>query len=119
MLSSLRIGKFKRIRELIFQWHRYLGLVLGILIAIASLTASMTIVLADTWEIRTLGKIEPIVPQTEQLSLGALASLAEFAYGNQGEFQPLGLALTILFITGCYRRRHTTKTQTTRKLIER
>ncbi|MBE9170718.1 hypothetical protein IQ238_25460 [Pleurocapsales cyanobacterium LEGE 06147] len=39
--------------------------------AIAGLTASMTIVLADTWEIRTLGKIDPIVPQTEQLSLGA------------------------------------------------
>jgi uncharacterized iron-regulated membrane protein len=79
--------KLKQIRELIFQWHRYLGLFLGILIAIAGLTASVMIVLADTWEIRTIGTIEPIVPQAEQLSLSAIASLAEAAYGNQGEFQ--------------------------------
>jgi uncharacterized iron-regulated membrane protein len=44
------MAKSKRIRNFLFQGHRYLGLVLGILIAIAHLTASMMMMMLDTEE---------------------------------------------------------------------
>jgi uncharacterized iron-regulated membrane protein len=69
--------KSKRTRELIFQGHRYLGLVLGVLIAIASLTASMMIVMLDTEEFFIQQSVEQVIPQGERLSFEVLVDKAK------------------------------------------
>ncbi|PSB08480.1 hypothetical protein C7B62_16695 [Pleurocapsa sp. CCALA 161] len=69
--------KSKKTRELIFQGHRYLGLFLGILIAITGLTASMMIVMLDTEEFFIQQGIEQVTPQGERLSLEVLSDRAK------------------------------------------
>ncbi len=78
------MAKSKRIRNFLFQGHRYLGLVLGIIIAIAGLTASMMIVMLDTEEFFILQGIEEVVPQGERLSLEVLSDRAKDAPIAQG-----------------------------------
>ncbi len=76
--------KVSNIRKLIFKWHRLLGLVLGILIAIAGLTGSTLIVLMDTNEYFTEQGIESIDPQGERLSLAVLINNAKTAPISRG-----------------------------------
>jgi hypothetical protein len=76
--------KPKRIRDLIFRWHRLLGLMLGILIAIAGLTGSAMIVLLDTQEYFTKQEIESIIPQGDRLSLETLIDNAKASEISRG-----------------------------------
>jgi uncharacterized iron-regulated membrane protein len=76
--------KSKEVRNFLFQGHRYLGLVLGILIAIAGLTASMMIVMSDTEEFLIRQGIEAVVPQGERLSLEVLSDRAKDSPIAQG-----------------------------------
>lgn len=76
--------KAKKNRALIFVVHRYLGLVLGVLIAIAGLTGSMMVVLNDTQEFFITQSIESITPQGERQTLDALIAKAKAAYARQG-----------------------------------
>jgi uncharacterized iron-regulated membrane protein len=76
--------KYKKARDTIFTIHRYLGLVLGILIAIAGLTGSVMIVLSDTENFFIAQRIETIVPQGDRLSLEVLVEKAKAAYSTQG-----------------------------------
>jgi uncharacterized iron-regulated membrane protein len=78
------MAKSKKTRNFLFQGHRYLGLVLGILIAIASLTASMMIVMLDTEEFFIGQGIEAVIPQGERLSLEVLSDRAKDAPIAQG-----------------------------------
>jgi uncharacterized iron-regulated membrane protein len=74
----------KKRRDLIFFTHRYLGLVLGILIAIAGLTGSTMIILNDTQEFFITQGIEAIIPQDQRLPLEVLVEKAKAARANQG-----------------------------------
>jgi uncharacterized iron-regulated membrane protein len=67
----------KQIRDLLFQWHRYLGLLLGILIAIAGLTGSVLIIMLDTEEFFITQGIEKVIPQGERLFLDVLIDNAK------------------------------------------
>jgi uncharacterized iron-regulated membrane protein len=77
------MAKSKRIRNFLFQGHRYLGLVLGIIIAIAGLTGSAMIVLSDTKEFFAIRQMEVITPEAERLSLSAIVDRAKIAYQEQ------------------------------------
>lgn len=71
------MSKSKKTRDLLFQLHRYLGLFVGILIAIASLTASMMIVMLDTEDFLITQDIDRVIPQGERLSLEVLVDKAK------------------------------------------
>jgi uncharacterized iron-regulated membrane protein len=83
-MGNASMRKSKQFRDALFKWHRYLGLVLGILIAIAGLTASMMIVMLDTEEFLIRQGIEEVVPQGERLSLEVLSDRAKDAPIAQG-----------------------------------
>jgi uncharacterized iron-regulated membrane protein len=76
--------KNKTTRESIFIIHRYLGLILGILIAIAGLTGSIMIALLDTQEFFITQSIESIIPQDQRLPLEVLIDKAKVARADQG-----------------------------------
>ncbi len=77
----------QQMRNLLFKCHRYLGLILGVFVAIAGLTGSIAIVLADTWEARTLGQIELVVPQPQKLSFQAIVDRTQAAYPDRKQLQ--------------------------------
>jgi uncharacterized iron-regulated membrane protein len=77
----------QQMRNLLFKCHRYLGLILGIFVAIAGLTGSVAIVLTDTWEVRTLGQIEPVAPQPQRLSFQAIVDRTQAAYPDRKQLQ--------------------------------
>jgi uncharacterized iron-regulated membrane protein len=85
----------KQIRDLLFQYHRYLGLFLGILIAIAGLTGSAMIILSDTREFFTIRQIEVITPEAARLSLDALVDRAKVAYQGDSQIERIKISPTM------------------------
>jgi uncharacterized iron-regulated membrane protein len=85
----------RQIRHLVFQWHRYLGLVLGILIAIAGLTGSAMIVLSDTREFFNLRQIKAITPEAARLSLDEIVDRALPVYQEDSPIEGIKISPTM------------------------
>jgi uncharacterized iron-regulated membrane protein len=89
------MAKSKRIRNFLFQGHRYLGLFLGILIAIAGLTGSAMIVLSDTKEFFAIRQIEVITPEAARLSLDAIVDRAKASYQQDSPIERIKISPTM------------------------
>jgi uncharacterized iron-regulated membrane protein len=93
----------KKLRDLAFSMHRYIGLIVGLLFVIVGLTGSVLAFQHEIDHFLTQQQFGLITPQSEPLSIDALLETVKTAYANQPELKlsyirsPLDSASPYLF----------------------
>lgn len=77
----------RKTRNLAFSLHRYIGLVVGIILVIVGLTGSLLVFQKEIDAALVKRGFERVIPQEQTLSLDAVASNINQAYANQPDYQ--------------------------------
>ncbi|MEH2080507.1 MAG: PepSY-associated TM helix domain-containing protein [Nostoc sp.] len=81
------MSKSKKFRNLIFNLHRYLGLVLGLIAIIAGLTGSLLVFMHEIDNFAFAHKYGAVIPQENRLPLSVLVDRVKAAHSNDPDFQ--------------------------------
>jgi uncharacterized iron-regulated membrane protein len=77
----------KKIRNLAFSLHRYIGLAVGIILVIIGLTGSLLVFQKELDSILVKQKFEQVIPQSPTVSLDVVANSVTQAYTNQSDWK--------------------------------
>jgi uncharacterized iron-regulated membrane protein len=77
----------KKIRNLAFSLHRYIGLAVGIILVIVGLTGSLLVFQKELDSILVKQKFEQVIPQSQTVSLDVVANSVTQAYTNQPDWK--------------------------------
>lgn len=77
----------KKIRNLAFSFHRYIGLTVGLILVIVGLTGSLLVFQREINAILVKQQFERVVPQEQTLSLDAIATLVSNTYANKSDYK--------------------------------
>ncbi len=84
---------YKKLRDLIFPLHRYIGLVVGLIVIVIGLTGSL-LVFYDEMDHFLIGfQTGRIVPQENQVSIESVLDTVRAAYANRPELKLNGIDL--------------------------
>lgn len=75
--------KTKTFRNLAFILHRYIGLAVGLLLALIGLTGSLLVFEPEISEFLTTRQFGQVIPQEQQLSSEKILDIAKAAYPMQ------------------------------------
>jgi uncharacterized iron-regulated membrane protein len=77
----------KKIRNLAFSLHRYIGLAVGLILVIVGLTGSLLVFQKELDSILVKQKFEQVIPQSQTVSLDVVANSITQAYTNQPDWK--------------------------------
>ncbi len=77
----------RKIRNLAFSLHRYIGLTVGLILVIVGLTGSLLVFQKEIDVALVKQQFEQVIPQEQTLSLDAIANNITQAYANQPDFK--------------------------------
>lgn len=77
----------KKIRNLAFSLHRYIGLAVGIILVIIGLTGSLLVFQKELDSILVKQKFEQVIPQAQTVSLEEVTNNVAQAYANQPDWK--------------------------------
>ena len=77
----------RKLRNLAFSFHRYIGLAVGLILVIVGLTGSLLVFNHEINTALVKQKYERVIPQSQTLSLDAIASSVNQNYANQPDFK--------------------------------
>ena len=86
------MSKSKKFRNVIFNLHRYLGLVVGLIAIIAGLTGSLLVFMRDIDNFAFAHKYGAVTPQGDRLPLSVLVDRVKAAHVNEPDFQIGGIS---------------------------
>lgn len=79
--------QYKQLRNLLFPLHRYIGLVVGLLVIVIGLTGSLLVFYHEMDHFLVSLHIGPIVPQENQVSIPSALDTVKAAYANRPELK--------------------------------
>ena len=77
----------RKIRNLAFSLHRYIGLSVGLILIIVGLTGSLLVFNREINVALVKQKFDRVIPQSQTLSLDAIADSVTQSYANQPDYQ--------------------------------
>jgi uncharacterized iron-regulated membrane protein len=77
----------RKLRNLAFSLHRYIGLAVGLILVIVGLTGSLLVFQKEIDAALVKQRFETVIPQEQTLSLDAVANNITQTYANQADFK--------------------------------
>jgi uncharacterized iron-regulated membrane protein len=86
-MTTARRASFRSFRNQVFSWHRYIGLAVGIVLAIVGLTGSILVFYPEMDHAMLTNKVGQIAEQGDRISVAAAIETVEAAYRDRPEFE--------------------------------
>ena len=77
----------RKLRNLAFSFHRYVGLAVGLILVIVGLTGSLLVFNHEINVALVKQKYERVIPRSQTLSLDAIANSVNQTYANQSDYK--------------------------------
>ena len=77
----------RKIRNLAFSFHRYIGLAVGLILVIVGLTGSLLVFNQEINAALVKRKYDRVIPQQQTLSLDVITNSVKDNYANQPDYK--------------------------------